>query len=339
VFQPISVSHLKKRKKVVAEQPKPETFVPVPVNHTNMMGEDTLFSKALLKITNFNILQQLQTEFAGVCNHLIAAEPNPVRSRDELKAIVKKACGYISIGLESLLLTNKVAADIMTEEYITTYPLIDLFRTGNGEIASLRQQVKTWQQNSWFSSKKLPLSFWGERLVGVIGGLLINRPKFYDNYQTGKLYREFETRADMEITRSTLKEAMAYDNLLSGMAIQSDDFSKDRFITCDNLLMTLWARHAIGISPEIAPIPLHLFKQFFADLWEPGKTPPAIKDSKKTEFLHFLSSESGLSENKISHDLGNAFELLFNEIAENYGTIRPENLDPRFVTIFLLSRD
>jgi hypothetical protein len=339
VFQPISVDHLKKRKKIVALQLEPESFVPMPVNHTSMMGEDNLFSKALGKITDFNILQQLQTEFAGVCNQLIATEPNPVRTRDELKAIVKKACGIISISLENLLLKNNAAADVMTEEYIMTYPLIDLFRNGYGEVAGLRQETKTWQENSWVSEKKLPLSFWGERLVGVIGGLLINRPKFYDAPPSGNLYREFACMADIDITRSILKQAMAYDNLLSTMAIPTKNFSKDRFITCENLLMTLWTRHCLGLSPEMKPIPVSVFRPFFTDLWDQGKTPPAIKEPKKTELLQWLASESGLSNKKISQDIGNALELLFDDIAKDYGTIQPEDIDPRFVTMFLLVQD
>jgi hypothetical protein len=339
IFQPISVDLLKKRKKVIAEQPEPETFVPAPINHTHLMGEDSIFSKALSKITNFNILQQLQVEFAGVCNQLIVAEPTPVRSRDELKAIVKKACGFISIGIENLLHSEKVVTDSITVEYIKTYPLVDLFRTGYGEIANLRQQAKTWQKNSWFSKNNLPLSFWRARLVGVIGGLLINRPKFYDNQRTGDLYREFETMADAEMTGSILRQAMAYDRLLSAMDIHGDNFSKDRFITYQNFLMTLWARHCIDLPAEVLPIPVALFKPFFTDLWEPEKTPPAIKDSKKTDLLQWLASESGLPKEEISKDLGKALELLFDEIAEECGTIRPEDLDPRFVTIFLLSHD
>ncbi|MCD6586167.1 MAG: hypothetical protein J7K96_10435 [Desulfobacteraceae bacterium] len=339
VFQPISVDHLKKRKKIVARLPEPESFVPVPVNQASMMDEDSLFSQALCKITDFNILQQLQTEFAGVCNQLIATEPNPVRTRDELKTIVKKACGFISISLENLLAKKDTAADVMTDEYIMTYPLIDLFRNGYGEIANLRQEAKTWQKNSWCAKSNLPLSFWGERFVGVIGGLLINRPKFYDIQQTGNLYREFETMADAEMTGNTLRQAMTYDNLLSAMAIRTDNFSKNRFITCENLLMTLWARHCLELSPEMSPIPVSVFRPFFTDLWESGKKPPAIKDSKKTEFLQWLASESGLLENKISHDLGNALELLFNDIAKDYGTIQLDDLDPRFVTIFLLGSD
>jgi len=339
VFQPISVDHLKKRKKIIREDPEPDTYVPAPVNHTSMMGEDSLFSRALAGIKNFNVLQQLNIEFAGVCNQLSAAEQTPVRSREDLKSIVKKACAYISIGLENLLISKKIDPENISEEYIKTYPLIDLFRTGYSEIASLRLRTKSWQQNSWFFQNKLPLSFLGERFVGVIGGLLINRPKFYDAHRIGDLYREFETMADIEKTRSILKEAMAYDSLLAAMAIPVEDFSTERFITCENLLMTLWARHCMNLSPKLEAIPVTRFRPFFADLWEPGKTPPEIKESKKTDLLQWLAAESQLPEEDISKNLGKTLEVLFEEIAKDYGTIQSDNLDPRFVTMFLLSSD
>ena len=339
VFQPVSVDHLKKRKKIIQKGPEPDTYVPAPINHASMMGDDSIFSRALAKITNFNVLQQLNIEFAGVCNQLTAAEQKPVRGREDLKNIVKKACAYISIGLESLRISDKMGPENIPEEYIKTYPLIDLFRTGYGEIAGLRQQAKSWQQNSWFFRNKLPLSFLGERFVGVIGGLLIHRPKFYDNYRPGELYREFATMADIEKTRSILEEAMAYDNLLAAMDIHAKNFSTEHFITCENLLMTLWARHGMNLSPKLEPIPVTLFRPFFADLWETGKTPPVIKESKKTDLLHWLAAESKLPEENISKDLGKTLEVLFDEIAQDYGTIRPDNLDPRFVTMFLLSSD
>ena len=344
VFAPIRVDHLKNRKKVMQDYPEPETYVPAPVNHASMMEGDSIFRQALGKITHFNILQQLHSEFAGVCNQLAAAEKKPVRSREDLKSIVKKATAYISIGLESLVTSGKTApGDSATaapfDEYIKTYPLIDLFRTGYGRVADMRQQAKDWQQSSWFAANGLSLSFWGERLVGTIGGLLIKRPMFYDSHRRGDFYREFETMADIEHTEAVLKETMAYDKLLAAMDISDEDFETERFITFENLLMTLWARHCLGLSPGLEPIPIDLFRPFFKDLWEPGKTPPEIRESKKTDLLQWLAARSGRPEEEISKDLGNALEILFDEIAKDYGTIRTDDLDPRFVTIFMLSDD
>jgi len=339
VFQSISVKQLKKRKKTLKEIPDPDFFVPAPISPAAMMDDDRLFAQALKKITDFKLLQQLQTEFAGVCNRLIAAEPDPVRSRDQLKAIVKKACGWISMGLERLILSDPDGRDEKTVEYIKTYPLIDLFRTGYGEIAALRHKATAWRDGSWFVKNKLPLSFWGERRVGVIGGILLSRPRFYDPLQRGNLYREFETLSDIETARGLLAEVMEWDRLFSRLSVPGKSLAKNRSIGFDTLVLTLWARHCIGLPVDPAPISLSDFRPFFADLWEQDRTPPAIKDSRKAALLKWLAEKSKQSEVDISKAMGNALEDLFDEIAENYGAVRPENLDPRFISLFLLAGD
>lgn len=106
VFAPIRAAQLKRRKKILEEAPDPDAFVPAPIQPASMMDEDRLFTRALKRITDFHLLHQLQTEFAGVCNRLIAASPAPVRSRDQLKTIVRNACAWISMGLEELTQTD-----------------------------------------------------------------------------------------------------------------------------------------------------------------------------------------------------------------------------------------
>ncbi len=75
---------------------------PVPFYPVEMMKEDNLFTHSLQVIRTEDILQQLQGEFAGLCNQVISADQKIIREREELKHIVKKVCGYISIGLERL---------------------------------------------------------------------------------------------------------------------------------------------------------------------------------------------------------------------------------------------
>jgi len=274
-----------------------------------------------------------------VCNRLTAAEPAPVRSRDQLKTIVKKACAWISMGLERLILNDPAAGVSKAVQYIKTYPLIDLFRTGYDEIAALRQKAVSWQNESWVTQNKLPLSFWGERRLGVIGGLLLSRPRFYDPAQGGNLYREFETLADVETARAALIEVMAWDRLFSSLSVPGKYLAKNRSIGFDTLVLTLWARHCIGLPVDPAPIPLSDFRPFFEDLWEQDQTPPAIKDSRKAEMLKWLAEKSEQSEIDISKVLGNALENLFDKIAENCGAVQPEDIDPRFITLFSLTWD
>jgi hypothetical protein len=80
--------------------------LPVPVYTLGMIQGDNLFTDALQTIKTEDVLLQIQSEFAGLANQIIAADQKNIRNRDELRNVVKKACGYISIGLERLTGAN-----------------------------------------------------------------------------------------------------------------------------------------------------------------------------------------------------------------------------------------
>jgi hypothetical protein len=50
-----------------------------------------------------------------------------------------------------------------------------------------------------------------------------------------------------------------------------------------------------------------------------------------------LSAETGLKDYEITDRLGQTFEDLFNELENEYGQVTAEQIDPRFVHLFLLS--
>jgi hypothetical protein len=337
IYQPIAAKEIRKRKKALPKTKNLDAFVPVPLHHHALMEKDNIFSRALSKISLEDAFEQIQIEFAGLCNRITSADQKPVYEREELRAIVKKACGYLSIGLERLAGNHPILDENKMAGLIKTYPLEDIFKAGYSPVAILAQKAKSWREKSWFTANRLALSFWGEDLVGVIGGLLIHRPKFFDNYKTGVLYREFETLADVKQTRFALKEAMAFDDLLSRMSIDTNFFHKEFFITHKNLLLTLWARHGIGLSYEPKPIEIKDFKRFYNGLW--GKTGSGVfvKEERKTDFLHWLAKQSRLSEVEISKNLGRAMERLFEEIVTEYGNVKFKDLDPRFVQLFMIS--
>jgi hypothetical protein len=133
---------------------------------------------------------------------------------------------------------------------------------------------------------------------------------------------------------------MAFDDLFSRLSIDFLPPSKQVLITYKNLLLTLWARRRLGLSAAPEPIPLTQFRPFFADLWEtvaPGAS-PAVRESHKTEFLGWLAQESGFTEPEISRNLGKALERLFIEITDEYGRLSPQDLEPRFIQLFLLEK-
>ena len=58
-----------------------------------------IFVRALKSLDQSAMVSSLQVEFATLCNTLVAADNKKIRVRAELGDIVRKACGYIGLGL------------------------------------------------------------------------------------------------------------------------------------------------------------------------------------------------------------------------------------------------
>jgi len=264
-----------------------------------------------------------------------------VQNRDQLKDVVKKACGYLSIGMEHLSGFRQKMSSDQIAAVIERYPLKWIFRAGYGRVLMLKWRAQKWQRNSWYHSKELSLTFWDEFRMGVLGGLMIKKPLFFDNYETGVLYREFESSADIEKTADALEKIMEMDRLLSLMKIKSFSLTHQRLLTYKNMLLTLWARNFLGLPETLTPISIEKFGPFYGNLFdrEPvhqSDTCPKIPSEMKLAFINWLLQKTGLPRHEISRDLGQIFEELFSEIENEYAMVAQKDLDPRFVNLFLM---
>ncbi|MGD8948687.1 MAG: DUF6178 family protein, partial [Desulfobacterales bacterium] len=268
IYQSIKPEELKKESTKVLPSPADEpAMAPVPLYHWRMLKEENYFTRALTKIESQNVLQQIEVEFANLCNQIIVADNKSVRAREDLADIVKKVCGYLSIGLERLSKDSEVVDVQKAAALITKYPLHRLFKVGFGGAMDLKWRAEKWLTNCWFAGAGLRLTFWGERWLGVLGGLLIKKPMFYDNYKTGVLYREFASFEDIKITEDIFKQVKAVDDLLSLMTIHLDHPSSYGFLTYKNLILTLWAKNYLKLQEKkLMPLVLREFQPFFKNL-------------------------------------------------------------------------
>ncbi|MGD8714780.1 MAG: DUF6178 family protein [Desulfobacterales bacterium] len=345
IYQSIKPEELKKESTKVLPSPADEpAMAPVPLYHWRMLKEENYFTRALTKIESQNVLQQIEVEFANLCNQIIVADNKSVRAREDLADIVKKVCGYLSIGLERLSKDSEVVDVQKAAALITKYPLHRLFKVGFGGAMDLKWRAEKWLTNCWFAGAGLRLTFWGERWLGVLGGLLIKKPMFYDNYKTGVLYREFASFEDIKITEDIFKQVKAVDDLLSLMTIHLDHPSSYGFLTYKNLILTLWAKNYLKLQEKkLMPLVLREFQPFFKNLLpcQPGTEadqPRSIPIAMKNHFIEWLAADTGLKDFEITQQLGNTFNALFNELESELGRVAVEDLDPRYVQLFLLRK-
>ncbi|MCK5417125.1 MAG: hypothetical protein KAI93_01435 [Desulfobacterales bacterium] len=343
LYQPIKSEELKKKdKKFIPDSLEQISSLPVPIAPLRELKEDNHFTRALQKVEPPNVLQQIQTEFANLCNQIVVADQKIIGEREVLQEIVKKASGYVSIGLE-LMVEDKKVDPARAAVLITRYALQDIFRVGFGRALKLKWRAEKWLSKCWFARAGLRLTFWGEQWLGIVGGLLVKKPLFYDNYKTGVLYREFATLEDIRKIEKIFNQIVGVDDLLALMNIKIDSVSQYGFLTYKNLLLTLWARRYRRLkSTLLKPLTLKQFHPFFKKLL-PGQVDPGSEPARKipvemkASFLNWLAAETGLKDYEITDRLGQTFADLFNEIESEYGRVALEELDPKFVHLFLLA--
>jgi len=338
IYRPLKPEDFEKQDtKFITADPDRKLFFPVPFYHSGMLDQENLFTAALKKIKTDDVIEQIQTEFAGLCNLIISADRKNIREKQELKTIVKKVSGYLNIGLERLSPDNRAPDAGHCALLIRNHPLSNIFKVGYGIALELKWRAEKWQEKSWFEKQGLLLSFWGEQWLGVLGGLLIKKPLFFDNYTTGVLYREFISMKDIRATENVLSEIILFDDLFSLMAINPEPVI-DRFLTYKNFILTLWARDYLGLSGKIEPLHLDEFKRLFDDFWAGKKKPYKIKLPMKESFLSWLSELTGFTNYDISRKLGHVLENLFGEIENEYGEVSSKDFDPRYINLFLVKR-
>ena len=336
IYQPLKPEALSEQSaKFITERSEIRLYIPVPHYSTGMLKEGNLFTDSLKKIEKDNVLDQIQVELAGLANQILVADQKIIRNKEELGDIVKKACGYISIGLKQLTEESNDLDENRAVALIQRFPLSQIFRVGYGLVLELKWRAEKWRKISWFEKNKLHLSFWGEGWIGVLGGLLIKRPLYYDNYKTGMLYREFYSIEDIKHTEKALNEIIGFDNLLSCMTVTPVPPYADLF-TYKNMVLTLWARHYLGLSDDLIPIDIDKFKIFFDELWESGKKPRKTSVLMKESFLKWLSEKTGLDPYDISREVGQTMENLFSEIESEYGSVSKKDLNLKYIHLFIM---
>ena len=345
IYQPVTPRQLtSQRPKFIPRSRDTETsLLPVPAYPLRELPEDTHFSRALARIETGQELAHIEWEFANLCNQIIVADRKTVRDREQLREIVQKACGYIGIGLEQLKKETGTTVDPgAAAAKLIRYPLMGLFRLGFGAALLIKWEAERWLSTCWFAKAGLKLSFWGEQWMGTLGGILLKKPQYYDNYKTDVLYREFKSLEDVELTERVLRQIQAVDHLLALMNFQLKPSGQYSFLTWKNLLLTLWAGSRLGVRGEaLSAVPLKQFIAFFNELLPGDPTVGSgasrrIPESMKSDLVSWLANETGLKDYEISEKLGMIFEDLFTEIEAEYGRVPAKDLDARFVHLFLL---
>lgn len=334
IYQPTRLSSLRTRPKDTFSKKKEfDPDIPLPPQFFSEFIEgDDLFVKSL-KLFDDDFSLALESELAALINKIISADKIKLRARIDLERAILKACAYIDLGLEVILegkkQTPELAADI-----IRKYFLEDIFRTGSRAGIKLMTKAVNWFKQSFMHKSNLPLSFLGEDFLGVVGGLFIERPLYYDNYATGDLYRNFKTLSDISNTERTLQKIIALDTVLGKLNVDIKSFMEG-VLTYKTLILTLWAKDRLNLEPDLEPIDTEIFKDFFSALFSKSS-----RDKDHTiqlnDLIIWTCEKTCMDEKDLPQGFNEVLTDLIHELEAEYGQVDPDNIDPRFIPHFLL---
>lgn len=337
IYSSLKPGTIRGRKEALKKSSKDINFLPLPFYPIKMIKDDNLFSMSLKKIDIDETLLKLQSEFAILCNRIISADQKAIKSKDELKDIVKKACGYLSIGIECLINESQKPDAVKAAAIISKYHLEHIFRTGFGLALGLKERAKKWLNKAWFIKQGLGLNFWDEEWMGVLGGLLIKKPLYYKKQKGSYIFREFLSASDIIESRKILEEAISLDDLFSLINVDVKQIKRSD-LNYKKLILTLFARDSLDLPEEPLTIFLDDFKHFYKKLWKEKGKNRKIDIAVKESFLNWICTKTGLKPIEITEQLGRVFESMFNEIENEYAKVAVRDLDTRYINLFLVKK-
>ncbi len=334
IYAPLDISKLSEKRSFSSEDEERE--LSPPLVHNSLIPRAHILVNALSRIEPGAVADEIQLEFAALCNRIVSADGHPSGEKGYLASVVRKACGYISIGIQRIAGTPSAPDPEICAAILRRYPLADIFRVGYGIAITLKTRAIRWYKKSWVRSHGLGLAFFGEYLLGWVGGLMLKRPKAFADYAEGSRFKEFESIEEINEAAKALDAVMAFDSLIAGMKIDPTALVGKRFLSHENFMLTLWARKRLGMEPVFAPIPKADFIGFFEKLFARNRPEPVIVDELKADFLAFLAESSGQRQDEISKVLSQALERLFARLEQELGHVAPQDIDPRYVLMFIL---
>ena len=337
IYQPVAGKNLPPRPAMTSETQTLDPDIPMPpMFFTQFLNGDNLFAKALEQINAQGGIPGLDSELAALINKVISADRIRIRNRESIEKPLEKTMSTLSLGLEVLMGDAKACVETAVD-LIEKYFLEDIFRTGTREGARLQAMVRKWYETSFIGAKKLPLSFLGEAYLGIIGGLMVQRPMFFANYADKVLYRNFASLSDIRATRRQLAEIICLDDFIGRLDVDIATFTFG-VLTYKSMILTLWVRDRLGLndskSLSLAPIEISEFKDFFAQLFNREGT---VGDTQAKDLGLWAAQASGIHETDLPTALQGILYRLLQELESEYSHVRTQDLDPRFMPMFFLA--
>jgi hypothetical protein len=318
--------------------PSPQEGVLVPITPMIHTEKSSFLIGSMARISDPLFMDRIRLEFAGLCNQVIAADGLEIGELEVLLKACRKAAGYISLGLEKV--SDRQLP--LSEEFLRSHPLLDIFRVGYGLALELRWEAEQWLKKAWFVREGFRHDFWEEEWEGILSGLLEKRPRLFVPARAGESYKDFENLSEIDACRAVLDRMMLLDRLLENIAFQfilKPALEKQPHVTFSALLFTYWARQELQIGPGFEPLAGEQIRDLLNQIRKGQKNPPYRLEAHDKPFVQTFMDRVSNFDAADKTNLKETLSHLWQGFAEEYAMVKAADLDPKFVKYLLVTKD
>jgi len=300
------------------------------------VSDNHLMVEAMRRSADPLLLDRIPLEFGGLCSQVFSAEGVSENTAEALEDAVRKAAGYVNVGLE-----RWCGRDLaLCEQVLRENTLLDLFRSGFSMALQVRWDTEQWLKTAWFTRRGFRPAFWEEEWGATLVGVVQKRPLLFDGSLKEEPYRVFESLEELDACRRTMRRLMALDRLLEALVDRhplDEKWSKDPLFTFHSLLFSFWARKQLGFPPGFSPLSLDQVRDLFRFLRSDAQKPPFGMPGFKGVFVKDFIAYAPDSESTDQALLEDTLGILWDKFTEEYALVGTADLDGRFLRFILSS--
>ena len=299
-------------------------------------GEGTILHEVAGRISDTRVIDRLRREFAGLCNQIHVADGCTSHDPEALERTCRKTGGYINMVLE-----ERSGGDPLTAEtLVRSNSLLSIFRAGFGLAMQLKWEADRLIEESWFRTRGLPPSFWGDLMGKTLEGLRARRPLFYEGSEAKESYRDFECLSDWGKCRSQLSALSALDRLFERLdhAIPlGHHIGEATDLTFKPLLVTFWARKRLGIDSGYAPVSRDEAQAFLMLLRKGETASPYPMNGEGQSFVHDFMAYATDFDPDSTAALEQSLLCLWHDFVEEYERVASADIVPRYSKLIMIA--
>lgn len=303
----------------------------------------------LQSIGNQQLLEDFQVYVINIATKIITADSLEIKEIKDMERSLKKAAGYINIGLDYISEGNIKKARIFFENIHAA----NLFRIGYSRVLKLKNQVARNSGHICFEHSDMFLTFFDTPWSDAVSGLMRKRPMFYEGItkKGGVAYRNFESLEEVLATEKIIDLVMAADRLLFDILMLKPEFLISDFveqtvlkdvseIKCTSVFLTILANNILNGKSELRPVTANELMDFLGIVFEQveGQDNFCLKKNIYDETLAWILSLDSFSENFMT-----GLELFvyacLDMLEEEFSSlVKKKRIDIRYVSGIILKK-